>query len=60
MHEIGQLLDEEMAEDEKFELAEAEEVCRKYLAWDLQPGSNERDGVKERLAAVLVRLEGPE
>lgn len=42
-HEIGQLLDEEMDEQERAELAEAEAVCREFLAWDLA-GDTETDG----------------
>ena len=57
MHEIGQLLDEDMTEDEKVELAEAEEICRKFLAWDLE---TETEGVKARLAVTLGRAEEPD
>jgi len=54
MHEIGQLLDEEMSEEERAELADAEAVCRKFLAWNLDDGA---DNVKHRLATVLGRNE---
>ncbi|KAJ7600737.1 DNA mismatch repair protein MutS [Mycena floridula] len=51
-HEIGQLLDEEMTEQERIDLAAAETVCRKFLAWNLEDGQGR---VKERLAEVLGR-----
>ncbi|KIP05169.1 hypothetical protein PHLGIDRAFT_74704, partial [Phlebiopsis gigantea 11061_1 CR5-6] len=53
-HELGTLLDEEMTEDEKIELQVAEEVCRRFLACDLE---GKRDGVdaKSLLAQVLER-----
>lgn len=49
-HELGQLLDEEMTEKEILDLADAEAVCRRFLAWDLEDGHGD---VKGRLAEVL-------
>lgn len=57
-HELGQLLDEEMDAEERAELAAAEEVCRKFLAWDLTgEGGGEvvEGGVKAKLREVLGR-----
>ena len=54
-HEIGQLLDEEMDAQERAELAEAEEVVRKFLAWDLNGGAEADGGVKTKLAQILGR-----
>ncbi|KAJ3574002.1 hypothetical protein NP233_g2059 [Leucocoprinus birnbaumii] len=50
-HEINKLLDEVMNEKEKEELKAAEEICRRFLAWQL----DERDGksVKDKLAEIL-------
>ncbi|KAA1469886.1 hypothetical protein DENSPDRAFT_649174 [Dentipellis sp. KUC8613] len=57
-HDIPKLLDEEMTEDERRELAEAEEIGRRFLAWDLeaqmQPGQPD---VKEKLAEILGRID---
>ncbi|OJT13826.1 MutS protein -like protein [Trametes pubescens] len=58
-HELCQLLDEAMSDSERHELEEAEEVCRKFLAWDL---SGERDGerkpsLRDELAEVLGRCD---
>lgn len=51
-HEIGTLLDEDMTDSERQDLEEAEVVCRRFLAWNLE---TEDDGVKRRLGAVLGR-----
>ncbi|KAI0076331.1 hypothetical protein K474DRAFT_1708271 [Panus rudis PR-1116 ss-1] len=59
-HELGQLLDEEMNEDERAELAEAEEVCKQFLAWDLQTEPEVDEDVKEKLGEILGRAPGPE
>ncbi|KXN88301.1 hypothetical protein AN958_07760, partial [Leucoagaricus sp. SymC.cos] len=52
-HEINQLLDEGMNEGERKELEAAEEVCRRFLAWQL----DEKDGktTKDKLAEILGR-----
>ncbi|KAJ6477358.1 muts domain V-domain-containing protein [Mycena vitilis] len=50
-HELGKLLDEEMTDKEREDLADAEAVCRKFLQWNLDGGGN----VKGRLAEVLGR-----
>ena len=57
IHEWGKLLDEEMNEQEHQELAEAEEVCRRFLAWNLEEQSRGRGyrNIKEGLTAVLGR-----
>jgi DNA mismatch repair protein MSH5 len=54
-HELGQLLDEEMTEAETDDLKEAEIVCRKFLAWDLDQTEKENVVVKGKLAEVLGR-----
>ncbi|KAF5369357.1 hypothetical protein D9758_002767 [Tetrapyrgos nigripes] len=51
-HEIGQLLDEAMSEKEVRDLQDAEAVCRRFLAWNLQD-ENEQHDVKRRLGDVL-------
>lgn len=56
MHEIGVLLDEEMTEDERKDLADAEEACRKFLAWNLEDArGGPEGGVKEMLRQVMGR-----
>lgn len=52
VHEIGQLLDEEMSEKEIVELEEAEEICRKFLKWNLGDGDVD---IKKKLGEVLGR-----
>ncbi|KAL0961433.1 hypothetical protein HGRIS_006378 [Hohenbuehelia grisea] len=52
-HEIRRLLDEEMTEEERMDLADAEAVCRRFLVWDLEAEAEEPVGVKEKLGAVL-------
>ncbi|KAF7288536.1 DNA mismatch repair protein 5 [Mycena chlorophos] len=56
-HELGKLLDEEMTEEERFDLEDAEAVCRRFLAWDLD---EDADNVKQRLADVLGGTENAE
>ncbi|KAL6304396.1 DNA mismatch repair protein MutS [Sparassis latifolia] len=63
MHALGQLLDEEMGEEERKDLQDAEDVCRRFLAWELDryargsgnEDQDESDGVKSVLAQVLGR-----
>ncbi|TFK74858.1 hypothetical protein BDN72DRAFT_832971 [Pluteus cervinus] len=52
-HELGQLLDEEMTEQEKRDLQESEEICRRFLQWDLQADIDV--DVKKKLREVLGR-----
>ncbi len=49
-----------MKEQEREELAEAEEVCRRFLAWNLDEQSQGRGygSIKEGLSVVLGR-DGP-
>ncbi|KAI0755181.1 DNA mismatch repair protein MutS [Daedaleopsis nitida] len=56
-HEVCQLLDEDMTEKERHELEDAEEVCRKFLAWELSStdGAGSQESVRDRLAEVLGR-----
>ncbi|KAH9889862.1 DNA mismatch repair protein MutS [Cubamyces lactineus] len=55
-HEICQLLDEDMSDGERRELEEAEEVCRRFLAWDLSfEGRDKGASVREVLTEVLGR-----
>jgi DNA mismatch repair protein MSH5 len=54
VHELGQLLDEEMTKAEMNDLKEAEMVCRRFLAWNLE--ESETNGcAKAKLAEVLMR-----
>ncbi|TFK52577.1 hypothetical protein OE88DRAFT_1712112 [Heliocybe sulcata] len=60
-HSLGKLLDEEMSEQERKDLEEAEAVCRRFLAWDFgEQGDGPRRSVKERLAKVLGRIPDPD
>ncbi|EMD39519.1 hypothetical protein CERSUDRAFT_111843 [Gelatoporia subvermispora B] len=54
-HELGRLLDEEMTNVERKELEEAEEVCKNFLAWDLDDYcvENRARSVKEVLTEVV-------
>ena len=55
-HELDELLDEGMSEVERLDLAEAEEVCRRFLRWDLKAEAKREDGrVKVKLGHVLGR-----
>jgi len=55
-HELCQLLDEDMSEEERLDLAEAEEVCRRFLRWDMKAEAEREDGsVKVKLGHVLGR-----
>lgn len=58
-HEIAQLLDEDMTEEEVRELTEAEMVCRAFLAWDIEERGNSEGVVKELLGNVL-KVVGPD
>ncbi|KAJ7505221.1 muts domain V-domain-containing protein [Mycena galericulata] len=53
MHELGQLLDEDMTEKERKDLEDAEAVCRRFLQWNLEGDGG--GNVKGRLAEVLGR-----
>jgi len=52
-HQILQLLDEEMTEAEQVELEEAQQICSRFLAWDLTAQLQDKVGTKERLAEIL-------
>ncbi|KZT73910.1 hypothetical protein DAEQUDRAFT_702916 [Daedalea quercina L-15889] len=62
-HELGQLLDEEMSDAERRDLEDAEEVCRRFLTWNLVRdgdggdalGADPRGDVRQMLAEVLGR-----
>jgi DNA mismatch repair protein MSH5 len=57
-HELGQLLDENMTEEDIRDLEDAEAVFRRFLAWDIEGDRKpEMDSasVKEKLAIVLGR-----
>ena len=55
-HNMTQLLDEEMTVDERQDLEDAEEICRRFLAWDIDSQLQEDpDGLKTRLNEVLGR-----
>ncbi|THV00846.1 hypothetical protein K435DRAFT_750810 [Dendrothele bispora CBS 962.96] len=53
-HEIGQLLDEAMSKEDVRDLEDAEAVCRRFLAWNLQ---EEQEDVKTRLGKVLGKVD---
>ncbi|KAI0802089.1 muts domain V-domain-containing protein [Irpex lacteus] len=54
IHELGRLLDEDMSEKERSEFEVAEEVCRKFLAWDLNSAREELGGsIKDKLKEVV-------
>ncbi|KIY45215.1 hypothetical protein FISHEDRAFT_67145 [Fistulina hepatica ATCC 64428] len=53
-HELVRLLDEDMSDSERQELHEAEEICRRFLQWNLQSEGNTYD-VKAKLAEILGR-----
>ncbi|KAJ3525628.1 hypothetical protein NM688_g8376 [Phlebia brevispora] len=56
VHELGTLLDEEMTGEERVDLEDAEEVCRRFLAWDLDASRGGALGaVKDKLGEVLGR-----
>ncbi|KAG7088348.1 hypothetical protein E1B28_012352 [Marasmius oreades] len=54
-HEITQLLDEEMTDSERLDLENAEDICRRFLAWNIQEDDGEN--VKNKLGLVLGRLD---
>jgi DNA mismatch repair protein MSH5 len=56
-HAVGELLDENMTPEEQQDLANAEAVCRRFLAWDLRTDREDGDGksVKGWLKEVLGR-----
>ncbi|KAF9267356.1 hypothetical protein L218DRAFT_970816 [Marasmius fiardii PR-910] len=54
-YEITQLLDEEMTENERLDLENAEAICRRFLAWNIQ--EDDGDDVKAKLGTVLGRME---
>lgn len=54
IHELGRLLDEGMTERERLDLEDAEAVCRRFLAWDLDAVDQGAD-VKAKLARCLGR-----
>ncbi|KAI0087825.1 muts domain V-domain-containing protein [Irpex rosettiformis] len=56
-HELGLLLDEDMTDKERVEFEEAEEVCRKFLAWDLNTAKETNCGsIKQMLRQVLCKV----
>ncbi|KAI0061404.1 hypothetical protein BV25DRAFT_1870738 [Artomyces pyxidatus] len=52
-HEITHLLDEGMTEDDEHDMEMSEEVCRRFLNWDLE--EEDAKHVKIQLAEVLGR-----
>jgi DNA mismatch repair protein MSH5 len=55
IHELGELLDEDMTDDEVKELENAEAVCRRFLSWNLGEDRDDSEPVKTALARVLGR-----
>ncbi|KAG6814232.1 hypothetical protein H0H92_015347 [Tricholoma furcatifolium] len=53
-HELRRLLDESMTDEERIDLQDAEAVCRRFLAWDLDSREQEADA-KTMLARCLGR-----
>ncbi|EEB91047.1 hypothetical protein MPER_10664, partial [Moniliophthora perniciosa FA553] len=49
-----QLLDEGMSEKEKQELEDAEAICRRFLAWNIQ--GDDGEDVKRKLVVVYDKL----
>ncbi|KAL5501790.1 hypothetical protein ACEPAH_9050 [Sanghuangporus vaninii] len=61
-HNITRLLDEDMKPEEIEDLAQAEEVCRRFMEWNLSEAANDEtldsvEAVKAKLAWVLGRAE---
>ena len=57
-HELEKLLDEDVTEEEAKELEEAEEIGRKFLAWNLDDETATDQPPKEFVAEILgMRLE---
>ncbi|KAF7298996.1 DNA mismatch repair protein 5 [Mycena indigotica] len=54
-HELTKLLDEEMSEEERLDLEDAEAVCRRFLQLDLEGDGG--GNVKAQLAVVLGRTD---
>ena len=52
-HELEKLLDEDMTEEEARELEEAEEIGRKFLAWNLDDETALDRPPKEVVAEIL-------
>ena len=52
-HELEKLLDEDMTEEEARELEEAEEIGRKFLAWNLEGKTVMDRPLKESVAEIL-------
>jgi hypothetical protein len=57
IHELGQLLDEEMTDAETDDLKEAETVCRRFMAWNLEGTEGYTKG---KLTDVLSSVENGE
>ncbi|KAG6837182.1 hypothetical protein H0H93_013409 [Arthromyces matolae] len=53
-HELVRLLDESMTDKERLDLQDAEAVCRRFLAWDLDSPEQDADA-KTMLARCLGR-----
>ena len=63
-HNITRLLDEDMSAAETADLTQAEDVCRRFLAYDLSRKDNtsglDCGDVRECLKDILARTEEPE
>ncbi|KAF8578057.1 hypothetical protein K439DRAFT_1654890 [Ramaria rubella] len=57
VHAVGDLLDEGMTHEEQHDLADAEAVCRRFMAWDLKPTSEDvsRKDTRGWLREILGR-----
>lgn len=57
-HQLGRLLDEGMTEAECVELKDAEAICRRFLAWDLEKSEEDicEGEAKKKLGEILGRL----
>jgi DNA mismatch repair protein MSH5 len=53
IHELARLLDEEMTDQEQADLEDAEGICRRFLAWDLD--ADQEDDVRTKLGSCLGR-----
>ncbi|PAV17141.1 dna mismatch repair msh5 [Pyrrhoderma noxium] len=61
-HNLNKLLDEEMDEHEKEELAQAESICRRFMEWNLDENEEEERGTFDQgtLKAQLAKVLGVE
>jgi DNA mismatch repair protein MSH5 len=54
MNELGQLLDEDMKEEEVSALEVCENICRRFLKWDLE-GCEEHEDARDKVGKLLEK-----